>query len=230
MEKPHTVFRNHYSERIGFLCRTINLLEDIYEDSECRDLYVSMEQLESNRVVIEPIDCRYEVEESIDVFNKYYDIEEIEVGVGDTSFYSLYEYVIDYYRNTLHYKMLEYSGKTRNSGFEYYMGVLFDGSAFIVEGWSNRVVIPGVKQCLSAHTHPSPYPIPSRIDLRSISRQLVDRGLAHIIVAYSSSLVIYRVKPLTINDLELLKEIEGLDPPEVLRIISKTDSIRIRYI
>lgn len=230
MEKYHDVFRDNDSEKIGFICRVINFLEDIYEDAECRDIRVSITDLENNKLVIEPIDCRYDPLESISVFIEHYGITNYMIGSGDYSWNSLYDYLINTYRETLHYRMLSLSSRTRITGYEYYMGVLFNGKCFIVEGEHEHIHIPRIHHCISAHTHPSPYPIPSTTDLKTIMQLLLDRGIGHVIIGYSSSLAIYRVKPLTIDDLEYLKTIDLSDPVDALKNIGKIDSIRLRYI
>ena len=230
MEKYHSVFRDNDTEKIGLICRAINFLEDIYEDAECEDIQVSIKDLDEGRLVVEPINCRYDPVESISVFSKQYDLDNVMIGSGDYSLWALYDHLINVYRETLHYKMLSLSGRTRTTGYEYYMGVLFDGSCFIVEGEHEYVRIPGMPQCLSAHTHPSPYPIPSSTDLKTITQLLIDRGIGHIIVSYGPSLAIYRVRPLTIDDLEYLKTLNMNNPVEALKIISRIESIRLRYI
>ncbi len=126
--------------------------------------------------------------------------------------------------------MLELAGRTLSSGYEYYLGILFNGSAFILEGEKDHVTLPGIKHCFSAHTHPSQIPVPSSMDLKMITRLLIDRGIGHVVVASTSSLAIYRVKPLTLEDLEYLKTLNYTDPVKALQGLSHTSSIRIRYL
>lgn len=230
MEKYHAIFHDEDSEKIGFICRAINFLEDVYEDAECEEIMVSIGDLDLGRLVINPIKCHYDPRESIDVFSEQHGIESVEIGRGDHSLWFLYDHLINVYRETLHYKMLSLSSTTKITGNEYYMGILFDGKYFIVEGEHNHIQLPGIPQCLSAHTHPSPYPIPSPVDLKTISRLLLDRGIGHVIVGYSTSLAIYRVKPLTEDDLVFLQNLKFENPVNVLKNMSRRESIRLKYI
>ncbi|RLG81331.1 MAG: hypothetical protein DRO13_01505 [Thermoprotei archaeon] len=72
--------------------------------------------------------------------------------------------------------------------------------------------------------------MPSSTDLKMITRLLLDRGIGHAVVAMGSTLVIYRVKPLTLSDYEVLQGIDYRDPVNALREISRLDSIKLRYI
>ncbi len=96
MSKYHTVFKNNSTLHLGFLCRLINFLEDVLEDAECGDIYVSEKELVDEKIVLEPINCTYDVEESIEVFSEEYDLDNIVVGSGDTGLSSLYDYLVNY--------------------------------------------------------------------------------------------------------------------------------------
>jgi len=230
MERYQKIFADRNTRFAGFLCRAINFLEDVVEDADCKNMYVSMRDREGFKLVLEPVDCSHDPYDSVRVFSEEYGLDNVDMGSGDLSYRSLYDHLIDHYKNNIHVKLLEVFSRNIHRNVEYYMGILWDGRAFIVEGESDRVIIPGIKHCLSAHTHPSQYPIPSSVDLKTITRLMLDRGIGHVIVAQSSSLAIYRVKPLTINDLEVINSIDYGDSEYALKQLSELSSIRLRYL
>jgi len=228
--KYHEVIVNEYTRRLGFLCRVINFLEDVLEDSECTSVLVDSRRLAEGVVVVDAVECSGDVRESTGVFREKHGVR-VELGPGDLSLWELYDRVVDYYSRTLRKFMKNLVAKTIETGVEYYLGVLFDGRGFVVEGYVERVAVPGIPQCFSAHTHPADTPWPSPRDLRAISRLLLDRGVCHVIEARNAGLAIYRRGPLTIEDYEALKLLEKTSgasgfPSELL---SRT-SIRARYI
>ncbi len=228
--KYQAIIKNNCTERIAFLARTINFLEDILEDAECEEIFIDSHGLENYTVVVEGIKCRYDLLESIDVFSEKHNVPAT-IGRGDTSLRTLYEEIIDYYRETLHYKMKEYATKTIATHHEYYLGILFNGKAFLIEGEEDKVLLPRIPQCLSAHTHPSNIPVPSKQDLKTITQLFTDRGIGHIIETIGASLAIYRVAPITINDLEVFKQLENTnDIVKTLNNLTNKTPIRLRYI
>ncbi len=229
-KKYQVILQNNYTEKIAFLARTINFLEDVFEDAECEEILVDSHQLENYIVVIEGIKCKYDLSESISIFTEKYDVS-ASIGKGDTSLRTLYEEIIDYYRETLHYKMKEYATKTIATRHEYYLGILFNGKAFLLEGEEDKVLLPRIPQCFSAHTHPSNIPIPSKQDLRTITQLFTDRGIGHVIETVGASLAIYRVGPITIDDLEVFKQLDNTsDIIKALNELTKKTPIRLRYI
>ncbi len=231
MPKFQQVFSNNATKKIAFLSRTINFLEDVLDDAECEAVYVDSSALEREEILVEGVNCVYDLEESIEVFSKQYSLDAEPANRADLSLRSLYEMVISTYKETLHYKMKEFASKTMINKIEYYLGILFNGKAFIVEGEEERIAIPGFKQCFAAHTHPSSIPVPSRPDLKSIINLFLDRGIGHVIETANTAMVIYRVAPLTDEDLEvLMSAVRFNDPMECLRIFSSRDSIKLVYI
>ncbi len=228
--KYQAIIKNNYTEKIAFLARTINFLEDILEDAECEEVLINSHELENYTVVVDGIKCNYDLLESINIFSEKHNVYAT-IGRGDTNLRTLYEEIIDYYRETLHYKMKEYSTKTIATRHEYYLGILFDGKAFLIEGEEDKVLLPRIPQCLSAHTHPSNIPIPSKQDLKTITQLFTDRGIGHIIETIGASLAIYRVAPITIDDLEVFKQLENTnDIIKALNDLTKKTPIRLRYI
>lgn len=232
MEKFHRVFTNRDSEYIGFLCRVINFLEDIYEDAECGDIKVSLSNLNSSIVSLTPFNCLYDIDESISIFSEQHGIDRAEIAdetLDSISLSKLYDIVIDKYREALHYYILKYLDKTITTGYEYYLGVLFNGKCFLLEGERNRITIPRIPQCISAHTHPSNYPAPSSRDIDEIVNIFIDRGVGHVIIAKSTGMAIYRVKPLTESDLETIKELGNVNSVELIRTLSRMKTIKVMF-
>lgn len=228
--KYHEIVDNKYTKSVAFLCRVINFLEDVFEDAECEDIYVDRRALDTHVVVLDTIKCKYNASESIELFQDKYDID-VKKGAGDLPFRDLYEHVVNYYEKTLHQKMKEYARKTYTTGVEYYLGILFNGRGFLVEGEENKVILPNTPQCFSAHTHPADLPVPSKNDIKTIIGMLVDRGIGHVIEAVNAGLVIYRAGPLSLRDYEALKHLEKMDDvAKTIAEISGKTVIRARYI
>lgn len=230
-EKFQRAVENEATMRIGFYGRVINFLEDLLEDAECEEVYVDIVSVDEEYIVVEGSNCSYPIEESIEVFQDKYDLY-AEPGSASTPLASLYREVVSTYRNTLHYDMKQFAARSMRTGLEYYLGILFNGKAFIIEGEENRVIMPGIRtQCFSAHTHPSNLPIPSRQDIHTIIELFINRGIGHVIETISTGLAIYRIRPIDIDDLEKLKIIETIkDPVRALRELSSVKSIVIEYI
>jgi len=216
--KYQRIIENDDTFKMGFICRSILLIEDIMEDAYCENLRVKMD-LDEYKLIVEPVNCRYDVRESIDVFSGQHDVLNVEIGYGEYYYNYLYEKLIDMYRLKLHQYLRSLVWKTVLTGVEYYMGLLFNGKAFIVEGEYGYVKIPRLNLCLAAHTHPSKYAIPSSVDLESMIELILDRGIGFIIVSFERSLAIYRVKPLSIDEFKYVKSIDLEDPVKALREI-----------
>ncbi len=216
---------------IAFYSNLVNYIEDLLEDAECEDIYIGGIDPDGGSAVIEGYNCKYSLEESVEVFSKYYDVT-LEIGSGGRPYDELYRRVITTYRETLHYMMKKLSLETIAKHREYYLGILFTGDAFILEGEEDRVVVPGgIKQCFAAHTHPSNIAIPSWNDLKSIVNLFLDRGIGHVIETVGQSMAIYRVKPLTLEEYEVLHDLEKAnDLNEVFHILNSIGSIVIEYI
>ncbi len=228
---------NNGTRYLGFLARFINFLEDVVDDAWCEDVFVDRSIYDRrpdlpNTIAIEPYRCSYDPLESIRVFSSQWDIDEesIVIGRGYYSLNELYYLVPNIYTETLHYLMKSYAGKTIASRREYFLAVLFNGRGFLVEGEIDHVRIPFIPHCISSHTHPSRIPIPSKRDIKMILYMMINRGFLHVIETIGSSLYIYRVKPLTEDDLVKLRSIEHLnDYREVISVFKSIDSIRIEY-
>jgi hypothetical protein len=231
--KYQQIINNKDTFMIGFLSRLINFLEDIIDDSECEDVYVwfNMDDPLSDNIFVEGVNCLYNIEESINVFSHNYDLV-VERGRGEYSLNDLYSIVIERYKNRLHYIMKDLAGKSIITHREYYLGILFNGKAFLIEGERDKVLVPGnIPQCFSAHTHPSQIPIPSRADLKTINKLFIDRGIGHAIETVGTSMIIYRVSPITLSDLEIIKDAEKMrNPVKALSMLTSTQHIKIMYI
>ncbi len=230
-EKFQRIIENEATHRIGLYGRIINFLEDILEDAECEEVYVDIVSVNEDYIVVKGMNCSYPVEESIEIFQDKYDIY-AEPGNASTPPASLYREVVSTYRNTLHYDMKQFAARSMSTGIEYYLGILFNGRAFIIEGEEDRVIMPGIRtQCFSAHTHPSNLPLPSRRDIHTIVDLFINRGIGHVIETASTGLTIYRIRPIDIDDLDKLKTIETIrDPVRALKELSSVKSLVIEYI
>ncbi len=228
--KQNILVEDESAERIAFISRTINFAEDVLEDAECEDVLIDIEWSAGPKILVKGWRCSYDIGESIEVFMDKYDLDAVYSEHARTSYTTLYDEVVKTYMETLHYRMKNYAAKTYATRREYYLGILFDGRAFLLEGEEDRVISPGIPQCFSAHTHPSNMPVPSRQDLMVITRLLIDRGLGHVIETVGPSLAIYRVRPLTLEDWEKMKEIQSIESPlEALQALSKLEALRTRY-
>lgn len=227
--KYHSLLNSEDTRMIGFLCRVVNFLEDVLEDAECREIYVERRRLSEKTVEFKAVECKYDVTESARLFSKVHDLRVIK-GEGNISLSQLYDYVVDYYTATLHHELKQYAFKTIESGVEYYLGVLFNGEGFLVEGEAGKVVIPNIPQCLSAHTHPSHYPIPSLRDIKTINKLLANRGIAHAVEATGGILIIYRKGPISLKDYEILLELETMkNVSEAIREMTNKTIVKIRF-
>ncbi|MEM4718010.1 MAG: hypothetical protein QXE81_04530 [Desulfurococcaceae archaeon] len=124
-----------------------------------------------------------------------YDLEVIRYGLnrGIVSYRSLYGMLIKYYCSTIHQGFKRFATRTDNSRIEFFLGILFNGKGFIVEGEEDHVRTPGLPLCLSAHTHPGGVVLPSRRDLEAILKILADRGIGHVITTSRQSVALYRI-------------------------------------
>lgn len=227
--KYHEVFVDKYTEKLGFLCRAINFLEDVYEDAECSEVYVDSKALAELLLVVKGVSCD-NLEDSVERFKDRYDLRVV-LGVGETPLRKLYDHVVKYYARTLRHRVRKLAYKDSETSGEYYLGVLFDGRGFILEGEENEVRVPSIPQCFSAHTHPSSSPLPSPADLKMITRLLVDRGVGHAIESRSGGLAIYRTAPLSLEDYEALRELESVNDVTVaIHKLSEMRSVKTRVI
>jgi len=230
--REQIIIENHDAKEIAFLSRLINMIEDVIDDAECRTVYINRGIVEGHedKVIIEPIECSYDPSESIEIFSKRWNIDNALIGKGDYDYKILYSLIPRKYMSSLHYLLRTYLAKSLSLGHEYYLAVLFDGKAVLLEGERYRIVIPYINHCLSAHTHPTSHSIPSVNDLRTILAVLINRGLLHSIEAVNSTLLIYRKAPLTINELMILRKIERTeDPLEAFRLLKSSDRIAVEY-
>lgn len=228
--KYHNILSNRDTKTIGFLCRVVNFLEDVHEDADCKEILVDRYKLSEMIVAFKAIDCKYDVAESARIFSEIHDLK-VAKGEGDTSLSQLYDHIVDYYVATLHRELKQYAFKTLESGVEYYLGVLFNGEGFLVEGEKDKVIVPNIPQCLSAHTHPSFYPVPSSRDVKMINQLLVNRGIAHAVETVNKSLVIYRKKPISLKDYEVLLNLEKINNVvKALREMNIRTIVELRYI
>jgi proteasome lid subunit RPN8/RPN11 len=229
--KFQEIIDNDATRRIGFLSRLANFLEDVFEDAECEDLFYTIKSYSSGEVIVEGVNCKYPLSESLEVFMDHYNVR-AEEGAGKEHRTEIYDKIIRTYRETLHYTMKSFAARSVQKHMEYYLGILFNGKGFIIEGEEDRVIVPGgLNQCFAAHTHPSAIPIPSRADIRSITSLFLDRGIGHAIETIGSSIVIYRRSPISEDELEQLNSLlKAKSVDELFRRLSSISSIAVAYI
>ncbi len=232
--KEQRIVTSSDTRYIAFLSRLVNFAEDVVDDAECDTIYVSRSMLEppgpSGPVEVRPVRCRYDPAESIEVFGREWDIEAV-LGRGDVAYTDIYGLVLRHYRDSVHVFMASMASRSLATRIEYFLAVFFNGEAVLLEGETDRVTVPFFRHCLSSHTHPARLPFPSQPDLRTITRLFLERGIAHIIETVGGGLAIYRVGPITEDDLVVFREAEALDDPrESLRLLGGIEHVRISYI
>ncbi|MEM4488500.1 MAG: hypothetical protein QXK88_06865 [Desulfurococcaceae archaeon] len=149
--------------------------------------------------MVEAVNCRGNVRESLAVFQEMYDLK-AGLDKGDLPLEWLYGYVVDHDARALHRLMKMLALRTSASKTEYYLGALFKGEGFVLEGKIEGVVVPGVPQCFSAHTENKPLLSPR--DIKAIVKLLLDRGIGHVVETNKVGLAIYCAGPLTLQDYE----------------------------
>jgi len=217
---------NKYTRRIGFIYRSILFVEDFTEDADCGDIYV--EPL-NETLLINPVNCAGNVDDSINYYSKFYDLN-VRLSRVNRSFNELYRDIIKTYAEGLRPLVKARLSSTIEKRLEYFMGVTPTGEGFLLEGDVERVRIPWVNTVLSVHTHPEEHPFPSLTDLETIVRSFTSRSIAHGVEAYSGGLFIYRVKPIRLEELFFIKNIKKKDPISYLNELSRLDSVRIAYL
>ncbi|MCX8199257.1 MAG: hypothetical protein N3E36_04410 [Sulfolobales archaeon] len=212
MRREEVLLDNALTKRIAFIARLINFLEDLVDDAFCREIYVNEDVLlgESapSSITIDAVGCEHDVVESARTFSREWLINsDVRRGPARVQLSSLYRCIYELYMKYLHPSMKQYSLKTYARGVEYCLALLFDGRGIIIEGERSKVVLPYFKHFLSAHTHPSGGALPSKVDLKTMLRLFIDRGLLYSIVTPSSSMIVYRVAPLTEESLNLMNKV-----------------------
>ncbi len=230
------ILENSSTKYIGFLSRFINFLEDVLDDAWCEDIFVDKNIYDNRPIIpstieIDPYKCSYEPEESIKIFSSQWDIDvDIAIGKGYYSLNELYFLIPSIYVESLHYLMKNYASKTMINEREYFLAILFNGKGFLVEGEVDHVRIPFIRHCLSSHTHPSHLPIPSKRDIEAVLYMMLNRGFLHVIETVGTSLYIYRIKPLSEDDLIKLRSMESLNNyRDFMSVFKSIESVRIEY-
>ncbi|QOR93974.1 hypothetical protein IMZ38_04845 [Thermosphaera chiliense] len=217
---------NKYTRRIGLLYRSILFVEDFIEDAECENVYV--EPL-NETLLINPVNCAGEVDNSVNHYSSIYELN-VRISPVNRSFKELYMDIVKLYAEGLRPVIRSKLSLTIENRLEYFMGVTPKGVGFLLEGDVEKVRIPWVNTVLTVHTHPEEHPFPSLTDLETMVGSFTSRGIAHGIEAYTAGLIIYRVKPITLEELLFIKNIKKKNPFSYLNELGKVDSIRIAYL
>ncbi|WFO74531.1 hypothetical protein J4526_05450 [Desulfurococcaceae archaeon MEX13E-LK6-19] len=210
-DKEQIIFEDNITKTIAFYSRLVNFIEDVIDDAYCTTVYIN--ELDSNmpwttEIVIEPINCKYDPYESVRIFSEEWSIDNVVIGRGIYEYGKLYEIIARKYIESLHYTMKSYASRTLLTKREYYLAISFYGKAAIVEGDPERVRIPAVNQCFSAHTHPATRAFPSIQDMITIFSIMLNRGIGHAIETVGDTMLFYRTAPLTEDDIAILRKIE----------------------
>ena len=113
--------------------------------------------------------------------------------------------------------------QTHLSNTEFFLALLRDGRALILEGEERTIKVPKLRIWASAHTHPYTC-IPSAADMETAEDILCDQGIAETIISPLCTLVIFRSAPLTDDDILTLKE-----AIEFLKYSSNSSDMNIIY-
>lgn len=138
---------------------------------------------------------------------------------------SLYDEIMDLSRNILVKLLRQYL----TSNQEYFAAIIGDGKLILLEGEEQGINVP-IPQYLEpiviAHTHPYSTCIPSKKDIESFIRLLMDQGIGSIIVSPLCTMLLYRRGPFVEEDYEELVRFSrkigrAKDIVNALRIISE---------
>ena len=222
MEPREIEITSRRSKKLALLCLVINGLESLVGGYGCTDIRASIEGSKIHicyRDCQEEIDNGYELDEAVDYgLISSYSINKCGEGL---KLQTLYNRALDQLvRFTTSY-LSTYALRTMVEGVEYMVLVLRNGRALLLRGTKNRVIIPGVKALVSAHTHPQGC-IPSPHDIRSFINMLLEGGFGSGIISNECKLFIVRSGPFLEEDYVALSKFRG--------ILSSRDISKIRNI
>ncbi|RLG89477.1 MAG: hypothetical protein DRO15_00320 [Thermoprotei archaeon] len=214
---------------LAFLSYIISIAEFAVADGEC-----SLDETEICDLPEEADEWRYYSKALIKLRNcKYEDIylpreveelKEYELGSIDialmnggyrcTKLLSLYRRVAKKFTSIARTYLEDKLIQTSFSNVEFFLALLRNGKAIILEGEERTIKIPKLRIWATAHTHPYTC-IPSAIDMESAEDILCDQGIVEAIISPLCTLIIFREAPLTDTDILALRE-----ATEILRYLS----------
>ncbi|MEM4537128.1 MAG: hypothetical protein QXP68_00060 [Thermosphaera sp.] len=219
-------FKNYYTIKMSSVFKAILFLEDFKEEAECDRLYA---EFIGSKLVVNPEKCNSEVFEALNHYSNQYEIQ-VETGRVFGEIERFYWKIVELYAEGLRPVLRKELFKSPGSKIEYFLLVSPLGDGVLLEGEMGKVKIPWIESFFTAHTHPEETPTPSFTDLETIVKSLTLRSIGHSIEGYSRGMVIFRIKPLTVEQLFYLKNVKRGDLLSFIERLNRVDSIRITYL
>ncbi len=238
--KYHRIIVTEESMIIAGLKAIIDIVEYIGELDEVSWIDVSIRNEQSKIVSVDVYVEAYEVIDKELLNNLYVKLQNkplkyrIDIRLVDkqerTTLFSekimnLYDEIMNLSRNILVKLLRQYLNRNQ----EYFAAIVGDGKLILLEGEEQEVHVPipqYLEPIVTAHTHPYSTCIPSKKDVESFIRLLMDQGIGSIIVSPLCTMLLYRRGPFVEEDYERLvrfsKEIgKAKDIVNALRIIGE---------
>ena len=198
------------TREIALLNLVINGAESIIAEYGCASVGVELPESPGSELIMYCSGCEEFPEEGfeLDQAVEYGLIEEYEFvpGKGGRGLRELYGRARELIVKEVTSILAPYTLKCALTEVEYMLVILQNGSAALLEGERDRVVIPNVKASVSAHTHPRGC-APSPHDLKSLINLLFEGGLGSAVISTECGLLIVRDGPFTEDDLLALSKL-----------------------
>ena len=191
-------------------CQTIYAAEDLWVEEAGEEIFID---LKGARVFL-PIAFPEQGEVLEQVRERYRGTVEIRVeeppgdavGLRD----SYHEYV-NLLRRLGSPFLAEIRRLTHARGREHAFILFLDTeAAMLLEGEGDRIVLPELRSCVFAHTHPGEHCLPSPNDIKSSVGFFSSGGIVELIVSSSCTWMLWRSWLLAEEDIEALFETAGL--------------------
>ncbi len=198
------------TREIALLNLVINGVESIIAEYGCESVGVELPEASGGKLMVYCSSCEEFPEEGfeLDQVVEYGLVKEYEFvpGRGGRGLRELYRRVRELIAKEVTSTLAPYALKCALTEVEYMLVILQNGSAALLEGERDRVVIPNIKASLSAHTHPRGC-TPSPHDLKSLINLLFEGGLGSAIISTECGLLVVRDGPFTEDDLLALSKL-----------------------
>ncbi len=198
------------TREIALLNLVINGAESIIAEYGCTSVGVELPESPGGELIMYCSNCEEFPKEGfeLDQAVEYGLIEDYEfvLGKGGRGLRELYRRARELAVKEVTSTLAPYALKCALTEVEYMLVILQNGSAALLEGERDRVVIPNIKASLSAHTHPRGC-TPSPHDLKSLINLLFEGGLGSAVISTECGLLIVRNGPFTEDDLLALSKL-----------------------
>jgi len=198
------------TKEIALLNLVINGAESVIAEYGCEFIGVELPETPGGKLIVYYSNCEELPDEGfeLDQALKYGLIREYEFTLGKNGkkLRELYKRVRELIIKEVTSTLAPYALKCALTKVEYMLVILQNGSAALLEGERDKVVIPNIKASLSAHTHPKGC-IPSPHDLKSLINLLFEGGLGSAIISTECGLLIVRDGLFTEDDLLALSKL-----------------------